>query len=175
MEKDPKSKKETLLVTDTKLKNMQSKLFLDYKKSLDDNINDLSSSYFYYLSRLYNKKIGNSGDKMMEYICIKKAIDYRNNTPGAGSIISFYRKYKAKVLLEKNKNECIYIFSHSLNKKDSEGYGENGDICPICFENKRNTISLPCKHLFCDECSNKMEKCAICRKSIMVRFRLDNI
>ena len=163
--------KHTILISDVALNNIKNKIFNDYYKSLEDKIDTLSSSYFYYLSRLYNKHIGNKGDPLMEFICLKRAIDYRNRTPGSGSIISFYRKYKAKLILEKNKDKCEYLFSHSLNKLDSEGYGEKGDICPICMDKKRNTISLPCKHLFCEICIDKIEKCPICRKNIMVRFK----
>ena len=162
-----------LLVSESKFNSMKSKIFLDYYKSLQDKIDNLSSSYFYYLSRLYHKKIGNNGNLLMEFICLQRATDYRNKNPGTGSIISFYRKFKAQKILAETKSQSEYIFSHSLNKKDSEGYGENGDICPICFDKKRNTISLPCKHLFCEECSNKMEKCPICRQAIITRYKLD--
>ena len=162
-----------LLVSESKFNSMKSKIFLDYYKSLQDKIDNLSSSYFYYLSRLYHKKIGNNGNLLMEFICLQRATDYRNKNPGTGSIISFYRKFKAQKILAETKSQSEYIFSHSLNKKDSEGYGENGDICPICFDKKRNTISLPCKHLFCEECSNKMEKCPICRQLIITRYKLD--
>ena len=164
-----------LLVSEAKMKIIEEKIFRDYYKSIEDDIKDLSSSFFYYLSRLFNKKVGNTGDKMMEYICLKKAYDYNNNNPGSGSIISFYRKFKAKNILEKNKEECKSIFMHSLGKKDSEGYGENGEFCPICFDKKRNTISLPCKHLFCEDCIDKMEKCPLCRKNIMVRFKIEEM
>ena len=162
-----------LLVSESKFNSMKSKIFLDYYKSLQDKIDNLSSSYFYYLSRLYHKKIGNNGNLLMEFICLQRATDYRNKNPGTGSIISFYRKFKAQKILAETKSQSEYIFSHSLNKTDSEGYGENGDICPICFDKKRNTISLPCKHLFCEECSNKMEKCPICRQAIITRYKLD--
>ena len=162
-----------LLVSETKLKIIKAKIFNDYYKSIEDDIKDLSSSFFYYISRLYNKQVGNTGNKMMEYICLKKAYEYNNKNPGSGSIISFYRKFKAKNILEKNKEECNYIFKHSLDKKDSEGYGENGEFCPICFDQKRNTMSLPCKHLFCEDCLNKMEKCPLCRKNIMIRFKIE--
>ena len=161
-----------LLVSDKEIQDIKNKIFSDYHKSLEENIEGLSSSYFYYLSRLYHKKIGNEGDKIMEYLCLQKAFDYKNKNPGAGSIISFYRKYKAKNILEKNKEEYDHILSNTKYKNDSEGYGEKGDICPICMDKQRNTISLPCKHLFCSECINKVDKCPICRIIIMVRNKI---
>ena len=74
-----KYSKNEQLVTDDDLKKMESKLFQYYFISIDRNIDNLSSSYFYYLSHLYNKKIGNPGDKIMEYICLNKAIGYINH------------------------------------------------------------------------------------------------
>ncbi len=169
-----KYSKNEQLVTDDDLKKMESKLFQCYFISIDSNIDNLSSSYFYYLSHLYNKKIGNPGDKIMEYICLNKAIGYINHSPGTGSIISFYRKYKSKKNLEKNKKECDEIFrkNASNKKKDNEGYGDNGDICPICFDKERTMMCLPCKHLLCEGCINKIKKCAICRKNILLRYKI---
>ena len=169
-----KYSKNEQLVTDDDLKKMESKLFQYYFISIDRNIDNLSSSYFYYLSHLYNKKIGNPGDKIMEYICLNKAIGYINHSPGTGSIISFYRKYKSKKNLEKNKKECDEIFrkNASNKKKDNEGYGDNGDICPICFDKERTMMCLPCKHLLCEGCINKIKKCAICRKNILLRYKI---
>ena len=108
----------------------------------------------------------------MEYACLKKATEYKNKNPGSGSIISFYRKYKAKIILEKNKPELDNLLNKYKDKNDSEGYGEKGDICPICMDKKRNTMSFPCKHIFCNECIYKVEKCPICRKIIMVRYKI---
>ena len=55
--------------------------------------------------------------------------------------------------------------------KDSEGYGEDNSLCPICFDQKRNILCLPCKHLFCINCLKKIankRKCPICRGSIII-------
>ena len=162
-----------LLVTDTIIKNIRTKIFNDYRKSLEENKEGLSSSYYYYLSRLYHKKIGNPGDKILEYVCLQKASEYKNKNPGSGSIISFYRKFKSKKILEKNKKEFSDLFKLNGKIFDSEGYGEKGDICPICFDKKRNMVCYPCKHPFCNECIYKVEKCPICRKLIMLRYKFE--
>ena len=99
-------------------------------------------------------------------------MDYKNDTPGSGSVISIYRKNKSKILLKKNEKE----FKEELDNliiNDSEGYGDDGSICPICFENKRNKVALPCKHLFCDFCLSKLDKCPICRSNILIRQLID--
>ena len=155
------------------LKKTEKVLFHKYSASISEDISSLSSSYFYYMSTLINKKIGNEGDKIFEYICLKKSIEYRNTSPGAGSIISFYRKNKSKFLLEKRKNDYEYGLNNMIIKKDSEGYGEDGTICPICFEYKRNKIALPCKHLFCEFCIEKLDKCPLCRKAIIMKYQIN--
>ena len=154
------------------IKDTEKEIFKMYYNSLNEDIRSLSSSYFYYLSRLLNKKVGNDGDKLLKYICLNKAKEFSNYSPGLGSIISFYRRYKSKVLLDKNKEEYSQLFKNIIKYNDSEGYGEDGTFCPICFENKRNEIALPCKHLFCNYCINKVDKCPICRSSILMKHIL---
>ena len=163
-----------IFINENGINDIEKKLYNKYHKSLNGNISSLSSSYFYYLSRLLNKKIGNNGNKILEFICIKKACEYRNDTPGSGSIISIYRKYKSKNI----KNKCEKEYNEEINNiiiKDSEGYGDDGTICPICFENKRNKIALPCKHLFCENCLNLLKKCPICRSPIFMKHLISNI
>ena len=158
-------------INENEIKDTEKTLFNFYYNAIKSNINNLSSSYFYYLSRLLNKKIGNNGDKILEFICIQRASEYRNDSPGSGSIISTYRKYKSINLKNKSENE----YKEEMKKiqiKDSEGYGEDGTICPICFENKRNKIALPCKHLFCEICLDLLKKCPICRTPILLKYSI---
>ena len=57
-----------------------------------------------------------------------------------------------------------------------EGYGEDGSICPICLENKKSIISLPCKHFFCNICMDKLldkGNCPICRTDIKITFDIN--
>ena len=167
-----KLNKNLLLVNDADIKKIRAKIFNDYYKGYKEYKGELTASYYYYLSSLYNKKIGNNGNKIMEIICLNKASEYINKNPGFGSIISSYRKYKAKKILEKNKEEFNKILNENIKISDSEGYGEKGDICPICFDKKRNMICYPCSHQFCDDCIYKVEKCPICRKPIMIRNKI---
>ncbi len=160
-------------INEATFQNTEKALFYKYNSSINENINNLSSSYFYYISILFHKKIGNDGDKLLEYICLKKSIEWRNNTPGAGSIISIYRKNKSKILMEKYKNEYNNELNNIIIRNDSEGYGEDGTICPICYEYKRNRIALPCKHLFCEFCIEKLDNCPICRKTILIKYSID--
>ena len=170
--------KDNKLFTYEEKEESKIKLFDLYYTSLEQEyMNILSSSFFYYLSRLYAKKWGTSGDEIMEFICLKRAAENNERQPGNGTIISFYRKYKANIYLKKIGEKYDKYINNIKLKKDSEGYGENS-LCPICFENKRNSFLYPCKHLFCNYCSQKLfEKsvCPICRKIIIYCFDLEKI
>ena len=160
----------TNFITDNDIQNTEKQIFNKYYSSIDEKPTNLSSSYFYYLSRLIHKKIGNNGDKILEYICINKSSEYKNTSPGCGSIISIYRKYKSIILKKEYESQAKEEFKKIIKGNDSEGYGDDGSICPICFEYKRDTISLPCKHLFCEYCITRLERCPICRKSILMKY-----
>ena len=76
----------------------KKKLFDSYNNSINkEYITFLSSSFFYYLAKLYEKKWGNNGNDLMEYICLKRASDRCIKNPGNGTIISYYRKYNCSI------------------------------------------------------------------------------
>ena len=158
-------------ITKEDLENSKNKLFELYSSSIDPNSNaSLSSSFFYYLFKLYSKKWGNQGDNIMEYICIKRASESKIKQPGTGTVISYYRRYKSSKLIS-NDEAIIKKLKESTKNSDSEGYGEDGSICPICFINKRNIILYPCSHRFCKDCASKImenSKCPICRSFILI-------
>ena len=170
---NPKSK--SLLVSDNKLNKTKIKLFSMFNKSLEDIIN-LSSSVFYYLAKLNNKKIGNNGDLFLEYIYMKRACECNNRNTILGSVISYYRRQKAIDLLN-NSDRYNQILQGIMKIRDSEGYGEDNSFCPICYVQKRNIVCLPCKHLFCKNCIDKIMakgKCPICRGAIIINALVEN-
>ena len=136
---NPKNK--TLLVSNNKLKKTEIKLFKLHKTCLEEeNISDLSSSFFYTISKLYGKKIGNNGDPLMEFICLERAVEWDIDNLIQGSILCYYKRYKAKIFLESDKK--VKQVLHGIKTiKDSEGYGEDNSLCPICFEKKRNNCA----------------------------------
>ena len=154
-------------VNEQQIKNTEKVLFNKFYSSINENANNLSSSFYYYLSRLYHKKIGNNGDKFMEFAFLEKACESKNDDPSLESIIGNYRRYKAKKLREKNIEEI-----KKIKNSDSLGYGDDNDLCPICFTNKRNFIVIPCKHLYCEYCVNQISRCALCRNNIAVKYSL---
>jgi len=154
-------------VNEQQIKNTEKVSFNKFYSSINENANNLSSSFYYYLSRLYHKKIGNNGDKFMEFSFLEKAYESKNDDPSLESIIGNYRRYKAKILREKNIEEI-----KKIKNSDSLGYGDDNDLCPICFTNKRNFIVIPCKHLYCEYCVNQISRCALCRSNIAVKYNL---
>jgi len=148
-------------------------LFDLYSSSIELNkMPYLSSSFFYYLYYLYSKKWGNKGDEIMEYICIKRASESKIKKPGNGTAISYYRRYKSQNIIN-NDDKIIKKLKESIKNTDSEGYGEDGSICPICITNKRDIIFYPCKHRLCKFCTDKImedSKCPICRGIILVNI-----
>ena len=82
------------------IKGTEKIIFNKNYSAINEENNIFSSSYYYHLSRLLHKKIGNNGDKLLEFICLKLAIQYINEYPFSGSIISYYRKNKSLIILK---------------------------------------------------------------------------
>ena len=165
-------------ITKEDVENSKKTLFELYSNSIEiKNIPYLSSSFFYYLYRLYKNKWGNQGDLIMEYICIKRASESKIKQPGNGTIISYYRRYKSQNKI-KNEQAIIDKLKKETTNYSSEGYGEDGSICPICFTNKMDTIFYPCRHEFCKVCVDKIietNKCPICRSLILIQLEVKKI
>ena len=43
--------------------------------------------------------------------------------------------------------------------------------CPVCFENERNTMVIPCGHTACSECLDQLTECPTCRTAIGSKHR----
>jgi len=44
--------------------------------------------------------------------------------------------------------------------------------CTICLDTKVSIALIPCGHTFCQQCVLRLDKCAICRKSIQSQLRI---
>ena len=153
-------------------------LFNIFSYSLKENsMSELSSSFMYFLARMYEKGWGTSGNDMMSFVCFKRATEAKMEIVGTGSFISYYRKSKAK---KKMLEEKMVKFKETINKispkDDNEGYGEDSTLCPVCMYNKRDYFILPCKHKFCEFCVKKLKeagKCALCRGLIFYEIKIN--
>ena len=160
-------------ISSTDNENSKKQLFDLYNSSVQKSkIAYLSSSFFYYLARLYGRKWGNPGDDIYEYLYFQKSSKGNVMTPGTGTSISYYRRYKSILNVEKNKEK------YASKLKEIKGFGEDA-ICCICYKNENDTIFLPCKHLFCKHCSELIEKnkpeCPLCRDFILATFYMGDI
>jgi hypothetical protein len=162
------------IIEEKKLLKSGKKLFDLYNISLQEgNLNDFSSSFYYYLAKLYEKGIGTKKDNYYAYIYYYQATQPPIKYLGTGSIISYYRKYKTDKILLTNQFKMIIDDLNNIKiSDDNEGYGD-GSICPICYDKKRTCVIIPCKHKFCDNCMEILKenkKCPLCRgKIILVR------
>lgn len=158
--------------SDYELDLIAKELFNSYYIALNENkLEDLSSSYFYYLGKLVLHSIGCKEDKILCYGFNIHSYNNKVKTLGTGSILSFWRKYKSEKLLNSSIFKEIQKEIKDLNvDKSSSGYGEH-NLCPICFEKERNIVLIPCKHLFCESCFKLFEnefKCPLCRGKIII-------
>ena len=158
---------------------IKNELFKMYYKGLyNNNIKTISSSYYYYLSKIYNKKIGTNEDDLFEYIFLNQALNTKNKgNLSSNSFIVYYRQYKAKnKIKDKNKENYYDKLKCVEGYINVEGYGEDGLTCPICYDKKKTTICLPCKHFFCSSCLKQLKekKCPLCRNIILLAFDIKN-
>jgi hypothetical protein len=81
------------------------------------------------------------------------------------------------IKLDCNKTTCYTdgVTTHPNNSSEiksntiyySDNDGENKFVCCICLENEKTIMLRPCNHICtCSECSDKIEKCPICRTFI---------
>ena len=149
---------------DKELMALEKKVLnLFYEELSAENIKKLPPNFFYKLSKLFRNNAINTKDLILEYVFLNRA----SNSTIIETFEDKYTKTKAtKKNKEKNKEENFKKIKEAKGAINVEGYGENGMICPICMENRKSIIALPCKHFFCGTCMDKLlddGSCPICR------------
>ena len=155
-------------------------LNLFYEDLSVDKIKKYPPTFFYYLSKLFRSNTINTKDLILEYVFLNRAVNSKLNELKEVDYQVFEEKYliaKAKKkLIEKNKDENFKKIKEAKGAINVEGYGEDGIICPICMENRKSVISLPCQHFFCGTCMTKIigdGTCPICRTQIKITFDIN--
>ena len=155
-------------------------LNLFYQDLSAENIKKHPPQFFYCLSRLFRNNTIKTKDLILEYIFLNRAANaliMENQNLNEQIFEEKYLKEKAKKKIkEKNKEENFKKIKEGKGAINVEGYGEDGMICPICLENKKSIIALPCKHFFCSSCMNKLldeGSCPICRTEIKITFDIN--
>ena len=155
-------------------------LNLFYEDLSSEEIKKLPPTFFYYLYKLFRNNSINTKDLILEYVFLNRAsnskiIDLKDDD--AESFEEKYVIYKTKKKIkEKNKEGNFKKIREAKGAINVEGYGEDGMICPICLENKKSIIALPCKHFFCGTCMERLlddGSCRICRTEIKIVFDID--
>ena len=166
---------------DNELIQLEKKLIKLHSEDMSlEKIKLYPPSSFYILSRFYNSYSINNEDLILEYVLLNRAAnapllrikeiiyDYFNEN---------YYRYKAKKkIAEKNKEENFNKMKFTTGVINAGGYGDDGTICPICLDNKKSIICLPCKHFFCKPCLDKLidkRNCPICRTEIKITFNFN--
>ena len=139
-----------------KIKKEMIENFLEMEKAnknLDDYIDKQNILY---------KQINNIEEldkiisKETSIILKNMIIDISNellNENYAKQLLDIYNKFYIKHLNYVNQLKSI----NCLNNKP---------ICNICIQNEINTVLLPCGHTFCNNCTNIMSRCGLCREPI---------
>lgn len=153
-----------------KIKKSQKKLFSIYNDSIKNGIlEDFSSSFFYYMGKIIESGWGTKIDEISCYCYYIHGKDSKINNLGTGSIISYYRRYKS-VLKMRSKRYCNII--NTLGTIKDEVFSHNDEKeCFICYENTKDVIFFPCKHMICNFCFDKIKedkKCPTCRTKILM-------
>ena len=164
--KQRKLNKENNKTEDKELIELEKKVLNSFYEDLSvETIKKYPPSFFYYLSKLFRNNTLKTKDLILEYVFLNRASNAKiKETENINQQIfeEKYLKYKAKrKIKEKNKEENF--------KKIIEG--------PICLENKKSIIALPCKHFFCSTCMNKLlddGSCPICRTEIKITFNINS-
>ena len=167
---------------DKELIELEKKLLnLFYVDVSVEKIKKYPPSFFYYLSRLFRNNTINTKDLILEYVFLNRASNAKIIKLKNVDCQIFEDKYlinKAKMKIkEMNKEENFKKLFEEKGVINVEGYGEDGMICPICLDNKKSIIALPCKHFFCSSCMKRLlddGSCPICRTEIKITFDIDS-
>ena len=83
-------------------------------------------------------------------------------------IINIYEIFNKQLILYNYKlKKRIIELNDNINK-----YNEKF-MCSVCYEYPKNVLFMPCKHFACcDDCSENVYVCCICRDNVKERIRI---
>jgi hypothetical protein len=144
-----------------------------YMESIENSkLEDFSSSYFYFLAKIYENGWGCKPDNLNSYCYYFHGSTAKVKHLGTGTIIAYFRRFKSgqKIGLDKYKAiaEEIEKFKPSEMIKDTT---DDDNFCCICYESLKDIVFYPCRHLMCIRCYDKLkanQRCPICRSKIIL-------
>ena len=79
----------------------------------------------------------------------------------------FQRIGKKDVILCNGKDDCFDEEKSLIEKEKNQNDMNELKMCKICYENKKNSVFIPCGHICCCfECAVKLDECPLCRMKI---------
>jgi TPR repeat protein len=157
----------------TKLEKTKQKMYKIYMESLEGTrLEDFSSSYFYFLAKIYEYGWGCKKDDLSAYCYYLHGSTAKVKHLGTGTIIAYFRRHKAGLKLRQEKYRLIAESIEKMNPKEiSTDITDDDNLCCICYENLKDIIFYPCKHLMCIRCYEILkqnQRCPICRTKIIL-------
>jgi TPR repeat protein len=158
---------------DLKLEKTKQKMYKIYMESLENTkLEDFSSSYFYFLAKIYEYGWGCKKDDLSAYCYYLHGSTAKVKHLGTGTIIAYFRRHKASLKLSQMKFKAITADIEKLTPDErSLDPTDDDNLCCICYENLKNIILFPCKHLMCIRCYEILkenQRCPICRTKIIL-------
>jgi len=150
----------SLEIFNEKLEKGVSKLnrFIDSESPLNKRLKKLQTNFKKVRKFIVNKQI-NIADKYISEKCDKHLETIETKL----SIMDYF----TIVNTEMHKKKLNKLTSQLENVQEML---DNKLNCKICFERTRDTVLIPCGHVFCNLCSiylkEGLEKCAICKNGI---------
>ncbi len=143
-----------------------------YNDSFDSSkLNQYSSSYFYYLAKIYENGYGAEKNRIVAGHFYNLGYYFKPRNLGSGSIIAYHRKEKCRIILLKGIFKKMDEDIKEIKLKTLDDSKEKS--CEICYINDKHTLFFPCKHhVSCKDCASKILKefksCPICRTKILL-------
>jgi hypothetical protein len=142
-----------------------SKLYLKSLSDMKNNLNLLSSSFYFQLGEIFRKGIGIEQNENLFFKFSLFGLFSFSNTLSNGSCLCYFRRNKILKQIETNSNFRSVITSLEKLKSSFEN-----SLCDICYERPKQTVLFPCNHYVCCYiCMQKIlfnSKCPICRAEI---------
>ncbi len=153
-----------------KITKTKNKLFKIYNDSIiEGNLQDFSSSYFYFMGKIFENGWGCKQDEITAYCYYIHGKDAKIKSLGTGSVISYYRRFKSVKKLESERYKNAISSLELVKSKILQALDDKE--CFICFEREKNTVLFPCKHMMCFGCYNQIKeiaRCPTCRTKILL-------
>ena len=98
---------------------------------------------------------------------------------------TYYQNLKNKLICDNNdlkinnndlkiENRELLNYNNDLKiKKKLLDTTEDENMCIICYEREKRIILIPCGHYYyCEECSNLIDECSVCKCKIEKRYKV---